>query len=180
MGSNPPSATKKCVSIRSQLRIRNMKLSEIQDREIVLVSGNLCSGKGTYCKTHYPNFYHITISDIVRSLISGTTRSAFATTKHLDKNIIELLIREIYQHNKVVVDGIRQISIIKALQQTFGDQIKDIIWLDVPDDIARDRFMKRASTKDDQTYDESRAGDKNLGIEDVENYIRANHRVVQN
>lgn len=157
-----------------------MKLTDLQNREIILVSGNLCSGKGYYCEKNYPGYHHIVVSDIVRSLVNQTSRTALQDTKHLDSTIVEVLIREIYKYPKVVVDGIRQISIIKHLQQTFGDQIKDIIWLDTADDVAKERFAKRANIKDDSSYEQARAKDAQLGIGDVESYIRSKHRVIPN
>jgi hypothetical protein len=160
-----------------------MKLMELaNNKEIILVSGNLCSGKGHYCSTAYPEYSQIGVSSIVRALAKMNTRSELSTTKDFDTRIAQRLIQFIEKdsYNKIIVDGIRQLSIMQALQNHFGDQIKDIIWLDVPDDVAKERFANRAAAKDDQTYDDARAGDRNLGIEDVESYIRANHKVVPN
>lgn len=156
-----------------------MKLTEFWDnRQIVLVSGNLCSGKGHFCETKYPGYQRISVSDIVKSLANSSERSELSKTKHMDQRIAEILIEQIEVYEKVIVDGIRQKSIMEALQKHFGNQIKDIVWLDVPDDVAQQRFVNRASSKDDQTYDDARAGDRNLGIEDVEKYIRGNHKVI--
>lgn len=166
-----------------------MKLTEVtkdeydsfaENKKIVLVSGNLCSGKGHFCKNAYPDYEHIVVSDIVRSLMQSSDRSKLQDSKHLDERIAAILSDLIYPHEKVVVDGIRQVSIIDALKQRWGDKIEDIIWLDVPTDVLRSRFDNRASAKDNISFDDAMARDEQLGIRDVENYIRTNHRVVSN
>jgi predicted kinase len=155
-----------------------MKLNEIAtQKEIVLVCGNLCSGKGIYCQQKYPDYKHIVVSTIVKKLTGMQTRSELSTTEDLDREIVHALINEIGQYDKVIIDGIRQPSILHALESHFGDQIKDVVWLDVPEEKRRTYFKTRASAKDDLDFDTAHQTDKNLGIEDVEHYIRNNHRV---
>ncbi len=155
-----------------------MKLLEVAtNREIILVSGNLCSGKGHYCQTKYPDFKHIVVSNIVKSLINSSERSKLANTKYLDMMIIRILIEQINAFNKVIVDGIRQQSIIHALELHYGQQIKKVIWLDVPEDVRRQRFDKRGNVKDDIAFDQAMQMDRGLGIDDVERYIRGKHDV---
>ena len=157
-----------------------MKLMEIvQNREIILVCGNLCSGKGHFCETKYPDYYRIGVSDIVRGLSMAQDRNELSKTAHLDTQIVEALSDEIRKHDKVIVDGIRQPTILYALRNRFAGDIKDIIWLDVPEDTLRQRYAARASAKDKATtFDQAVQGDKNLGLGDVENYIRANGKVI--
>lgn len=157
-----------------------MKLDEIAKQKfIVLVCGQLCSGKGHFCQTKYPDFYRIEISSVVKSLSKATDRLELSKTAYLDIKIIDRLIEIINHHDKVIVDGIRQPSILHALERHYGDQIKDVIWLDVPEDVRRSRYEQRASDKDKrQTFDQAIEGDKNLGIDKVEEYIRQKHRVV--
>lgn len=157
-----------------------MKLTEIAGkRSIVLVCGNLCSGKGHYCQTHYPDYTRIGVSDVVRELSKFTDRSQLGTTAHLDQAIIKVLIDKIERHDKVIVDGIRQISILHALEQHFRHQIEDIVWLEVPIDELRRRYEMRASEKDKTfTFDQALDSDRALGIGDVEQYVKKNHRTV--
>jgi predicted kinase len=157
-----------------------MKLFEIAgQREIILVCGNLCSGKGHFCASKYPDYHRIGVSDVVRSLSKAQDRSELSKTAHLDTQIVEALSEEIRKHDKVIVDGIRQPTIMYALRNRFANEIKDIIWLDVPEDTLRQRYETRASAKDKaMTFDQAIQSDKNLGIGDVENYIRANHKVL--
>jgi predicted kinase len=151
---------------------------EMFSKEIILVCGNICSGKGHFCSTQYPDYVRIGVSDVVRSLTKFTSRSQLSTTKDYDKAIAKRIIEMIGPHDKVIVDGIRQLSIIKALEAHFGSAIKDIIWLDVPEDLLRQRFANRKSGKDDMTFDRAIQTDKELGIGDVEQYIRANYKTV--
>ena len=158
-----------------------MKLTElVAEHNIILVSGNLCSGKGYYCATQYPEYYHLPVSDVVKRLAKTNVRSQLANTESMDKLIVEELCKYIDAHPNIVIDGIRQVSIIKALQYRYGDNIKDIIWLDVPDDTRRQRFANRADKKDDVSFDDASAGDTKLGIGDVEKYMRYFGRTVNN
>lgn len=155
-----------------------MKLHEVaNNRSIVIICGNLSSGKGTYAKQRYADFHHISVSHIVKSLTGMKTRSELSTTGALDTQIIHELIKQISEHDKVVVDGIRQPSILHKLKLHFGDQIKDIVWLDVPEEKRRQYFTNRAASKDDMDFDTAMKTDRNLGIDEVEKYIRDNHRV---
>lgn len=150
-----------------------MKLYEItQQREIVLVSGNLCSGKTEFCRANYPDYKRITVSDIVKSLSNETERSELGKTAHLDSQIAKALANEISKHDKVIVDGIRQLSIVKMLENYFGADIKKVIWLDVPEDVRRQRFEKRGAAKDNMDFDTSMKSDQGLGIDHVEKYFR--------
>lgn len=159
-----------------------MKLIEIMEkpfaREIVLVCGNLCSGKGHYCATYFPKYHKIEVSSVVKSLIKSEKRSDLSTTKHLDQQIVGIINRQIEHYEKVVVDGIRQMSILKGIQQEWGSFIKDIIWLDVPQEILKSRFEKRNAGKDDMSFDKALQSDKALGVGEVEDYIRNHHRSI--
>lgn len=159
-----------------------MKLNEIVNspKEIILISGNICSGKGTYCAQQYPGYKVIGVSSVVKQMSGFQKRSELGTTKNLGNVIANHIIEEILNSDKIVVDGIRQLSIMEKLQRYFKDQIKDVIWLDVPHEELKSRFEKRAAGKDDMNFETSIQSDKDLGIGDVENYIRSNHRVVKN
>jgi dephospho-CoA kinase len=149
-------------------------------KQIIIVCGSLCSGKGYFCKKYFPEYQHICISDIVKQLTNMQTRSELATTKHFDKSIADTLILQITNsdHSKIIIDGIRQLYILQSIEHAFGTNVKEIIWLNTKNDVRRERFEKRKSEKDDQTYEQATAGDVQLGIQQVENYIRHNFRVV--
>lgn len=154
-----------------------MKLTDIK-KQIILVCGKICSGKGYYCKNTYPDYRQITVSDVVRSIAKTNIRSELGQTKNLDQLIADAIIEEINKHDKVIVDGIRQISIMKRLQQEFGNQIVDIIWLDVPEETLRTRFNTRNAAKDDMDFDKAIASDNELGLSDVEQYVRSSGKVI--
>jgi predicted kinase len=155
-----------------------MRLKDL-NRQIILVSGNLCSGKGHFCQSQYPEYTPISVSDIVKSLAQTDTRSELTKTKSLDALIADKLIDEISKHSKVIVDGIRQVSIIKTLQQHFGSQIKDMIWLDVPTDTLRQRFEQRKRSQDDLSFDAALAADNELGVGEVEHYLKSSGKVIK-
>lgn len=155
-----------------------MKLYEVKSkRNIILVCGNIACGKGTYCKTKYPGYVHIPVSDVVKTLSKHSERSELGKTAHLDNLIVKELITQINQYDHVVVDGIRQLSILRGLERQYGTQINKIVWLDVPEDIRRTRFAQRGDTKDNLDYDAALDSDRNLGIDQVEEYIRGKHHV---
>jgi len=165
-----------------------MKLNEIVDvnlttgKSIILVSGNICSGKGTFCAKQFPGYQILGVSSIVKELSGFNKRSELGTTANLDSKIVARIIEEITKssRDKIVVEGIRQLSIMEGLEAHFGDQIKDVIWLDVPHEVLKSRFEHRNAGKDDMDFEKSMQIDKNLGIDDVESYIRTHHRVVKN
>ena len=158
-----------------------MKISElVTPYDIILVMGKLCSGKGYFCSKTYPDHYHLPVSTVVKQLARTSVRSELANTSYMDQNITQELIRQIDKHRKIVIDGIRQLSIVQSLQQHYGNKIKDIIWLDVPEKERASRFAARADKKDDVTFDVASRGDRELGIDDVEQYVTRVGRVVPN
>lgn len=158
-----------------------MKLMEIKhpEKPIVLVFGRLCSGKGTYCEAYADQgYHHITTSDIVKRLSGHATRDQLQGTKDLDAAIGEEMVKEIAKHDKIIIDGIRQTKIVDAIVDAYGDKV-DMIWLDVPERIRRDRFVMRGAAKDNQTFDDAEAGDTTLGLDDVEKEYKPKSRLVQ-
>jgi adenylate kinase family enzyme len=154
-----------------------MRLEEIADKPIILVSGRLCSGKGTYCSqlANKLGKKHIVTSDIVKMISGFNKRSDLHTTKSLDQQIADELIRQIYANDgEVIVDGIRQQSIIERILERFGEKNVELRWLHVdPEELER-RFYDRADKKDDQDFETATELDRHLGIDDVESYI-TNH-----
>ena len=156
-----------------------MKLNEIApSKPIVLVFGRLCSGKGTYCEPfEEQGYYHVTTSEVVRRLSGAQTRDKLQHTKEFDTAIAEEMINLIKQHDKIIVDGIRQTKIIDRIIEEFGDDVQ-MIWLEVPADIRKVRFTQRKAAKDDQTFDDAEAGDSHLGLDDVEAKYKSQSKVI--
>lgn len=154
-----------------------MLLSEIVDTKprLILVFGRICSGKGTYCKG-YPGYTLIVTSDIVRAVSKAQTRSGLQNTAHLDTEIAAQMVKAIGDvldaGGKVVVDGIRQKSILAIVKTAFASVKPKLVWLDVPQDVLRQRYADRADKKDDQTFDDAYSRDEKLGVADLEAELR--------
>lgn len=147
--------------------------------KITLVFGRLCSGKGTFCQQYTKNGYaHFTTSDFVKKVSGKQTRSGLSTTADLDQRIADEMIDTIDGLDLVIIDGIRQVSIVQRILNHFGEDEVDLVWLEVPADIRRERFDKRAATKDDISFEDAEAGDSKLGLDDVEATFKPKSRVV--
>lgn len=132
-----------------------MKLNEIAaNKPIILVFGKLCSGKGTYCGSEYPSYVKIITSDVVRKVSGETKRSGLGNTGHLDILIANELNKQIKQliddGKNVIVDGIRQQTIVNELITQFGKKNIEMIWLEVPVPELKKRYYGRGHSKDDQ------------------------------
>jgi predicted kinase len=116
----------------------------IETNKVVLLFGKICSGKSTYADAlcYVTKAKRITVSDIVKRVSGKVSRSELQGTAHMDKEIALELIAEIKKYDKVVIDGIRQYSIVVELVAEFGMDSLDLIWLDVPDDIRKYRFYE--------------------------------------
>lgn len=158
-----------------------MKLDDLfMIKNIVIVCGSLASGKGHFIRSRYPDYTAIEVSSVVKEISGFKTRSQLGTTKDLDNVIANHLIEKVMNcdNDNVIIDGVRQVTILHKLERYFKDSVKDVIWLDVPEHVRRQRFETRQNKKDDMTFDQSVESDRKLGIDDVEQYIRANHKVV--
>ena len=90
---------------------------------VTLVFGRICSGKGSYRKDADKR---IVVSDIVKHIISSNNRDALQNSLHLDSQIGTTLINAIYiasmaNRDHVVVDGIRQVSIVDRVLNAYPD-----------------------------------------------------------
>ena len=150
-----------------------------KNKSIVLVFGRLCSGKGTFCQPYLKQGYnHTTTSDIVKRVSGKSTRSELTKTADLDTQIAEEMIAEIEKSQPIIVDGIRQKSIVERILAHFGESNVELIWLEVPADIRRQRFTSRAASKDDQSFDDAEQSDSKLGIDNLESSIKGRSKIV--
>lgn len=154
----------------------------LQTKRIVLIFGKICSGKSTYADAlcYVTKAKRITVSDIVKRVSGKATRSELQTTQDLDEQISAELILEIEKYDKVVIDGIRQHSIVWNLVNKFGKPNVDMLWLEVADDVRKYRFYDRAIAKDDISFEQADERDEKLGLSYVakvfENwYIKINN-----
>lgn len=157
-----------------------MKLNEIaqSSKPIVLVFGRICSGKGTFCKLYTKKgYHHITTSDVVKKLSGVQTRDKLQDTKNLDTAIGEEMINIIKQHDKIIIDGIRQTKIVDRIIKEFGDDV-DMVWLEATRELRKERFTKRGAAKDDQSFEDAERGDSKLGLDDVEAKYKSRSRII--
>ena len=154
----------------------------IKTEKVVLLFGKICSGKSTYADAlcYITKAKRITVSDIVKRVSGKISRSELQNTAHMDVEIIKELCAEINKYDKVVIDGIRQYSIVLGLSTEYGLSNVDMIWLEVPDEIRKYRFHDRAISKDDITFEEADARDERLGLKELAESLKKTYTIINN
>lgn len=157
----------------------------IDNDRVVFLSGKICSGKSTFFDRMYTYEYkRIGVSDVVRRLSGELQRSRLSDTANLDSLIaVELsnmIADELLKGSRVVIDGIRQPSIYQALTNELRDRnvLYTSLWLDIDEDILRERFNARRDIKDDMDFDTAIAKDNALGLSALEAIVRADKRSI--
>ncbi len=149
------------------------------DPRIVFISGRICSGKGHICtQLHFttPNSGHIIVSDTVRSIVKSGERQVLQNTAYMDKVIAHELGRRIDQQlalncKLILVDGIRQLSIIEELNKSFHNVA--YVWVDCPAEIRKQRYIARHSSKDSSiSFEDAELADDKLGLAEVETWFK--------
>jgi predicted kinase len=154
----------------------------INTNRIVLLFGKICSGKSTYADAlcYVTKAKRITVSDIVKRVSGKASRSELQNTAHMDQDICHELCQEINKYDKVVIDGIRQYTIVLGLAAEYGLENLDLIWLEVPDDVRRYRFHDRSISKDDITFEEADARDEKLGLKELQDKLKDSYIIINN
>jgi cytidylate kinase len=154
----------------------------IQTKRIVLLFGKICSGKSTYANalSYITKAKRITVSDIVKRVSGKASRSELQNTAHMDQDICHELCQEINKYNKVVIDGIRQYTIVMGLVAEYGIENLDLVWLETPDDVRKYRFHDRAISKDDITFEEADLRDESLGLKELQDKLKDLYITVNN
>ena len=120
-------------------------------KKLTLLFGRICSGKSSY----RPDEYRIVVSNTVRGIISKSTREELQDTLHLDQKIGEALVMvidQVAEHvEHVVVDGIRQASIVEMVLQHYP--YAELVWLEVPTEERKRRYESRKDAKDVEPFD---------------------------
>jgi hypothetical protein len=153
-------------------------------QHIEIIIGKICSGKGTECRERNDfrikhgadPYFHVTTSDIVRELSGFTSRSDMSTTIDLDTQIADRMCELIDEHQEIMIDGIRQLSILKTILERYNRV--DVIFLDDPDHILKERFINRADAKDDQDFETATRRDDEMGLGDTIAFIREEYKKV--
>ena len=82
--------------------------------------------------------------------------------------------------DKVVIDGIRQCSIVRKLVSLYGEDRVDQIWLEVPDEIRKYRFNDRMLSKDDSTFEQANEKDQQLGLGELQTKLKKSYSIIYN
>lgn len=154
----------------------------IKTNKIVLLFGKICSGKSTYADAlcYITKAQRITVSDIVKRVSGKASRSELQNTAHMDQDICHELCQEINKYDKVVIDGIRQYSIVLGLAAEFGLENIDLIWLEVPDEVRKYRYYDRAVAKDDIGFEEADKRDEKLGLLELQDKLKDSYIIINN
>lgn len=148
--------------------------------KITTVIGPVCSGKTHLINAEYQQAVRVDVGDIVREVTKENSR---VFDEGLDGYITTRLSGEINEAfaNKwdVVIGGIRQLSIliyvekhIKRMTQLSLATIQyERIYLNVDEQIRRERYLKRGATKDHTyTFSEVERRDNALGLRQLTSY----------
>ena len=124
--------------------------------KITLLFGRICSGKSSYKADELVP--RIIVSDLVRSIIAdqAATRDQLQDTMHLDNLIANSIIEciDIYEASYgrgVIVDGIRQVSIVDKVLKEYSNA--ELVWLEVPTEERKRRYESRKDIKDIEPFE---------------------------
>lgn len=124
--------------------------------KVTLLFGRICSGKSSYRSDEL--IPRVVVSKLVRSVIAdhAATRDQLQDTMHLDNLIADSIIQciDIYEASYgrgVIVDGIRQVSIVEKVLEVYPNA--ELVWLDVPEEERRRRYESRGDAKDVEPFD---------------------------
>ena len=129
---------------------------KLNETNITLLFGRICSGKSSYKADEL--IPRVIVSDIVRSIIAdrAATRDQLQDTMHLDNLIADSIIQciDIYEASYgrgVIVDGIRQVSIVEKVLEKYPDA--ELVWLEVPEEERKRRYESRKDIKDVESFE---------------------------
>lgn len=145
--------------------------------KITLLFGRICSGKGHLCDMikEYQNGTIIHTSSAVKSLCMATDRESLQSTANLDAAISKLLLDRISllynEVGQIVVEGIRQKSIVEAIMAVYN---VDLVWIECSKPTRMKRFHSRKDPKDaGANFDYVDGLDDLLGLEELEMYLKS-------
>ena len=152
--------------------------------KIVFLFGEICSGKSTL--DFGESSMRITVSNIVKKLMQSEDREVLQKSKHLDNVIADEIVEEIdnifgfvYPHPPtIIIDGIRQYSIVKQVQQCLPDNVQvEYKWLQVDSVERKRRFEARKDPKDTLTFEEAEKRDNELGLSELFSILKEQNKI---
>jgi hypothetical protein len=145
---------------------------------VTLLFGRICSGKSSY----YPNACRVVVSNLVRGIINSTSREELQNTMHLDQrianSILDTLDYIIDEHPHVVVDGIRQVSIVHEVLKHYPEA--ELVWLEVPVEERKRRYESRKDMKDVESFDVADNKPIELECQEIFSIFREQLRIINN
>lgn len=154
-----------------------LALQEI-DMKVIIICGAICSGKSTYA-ARFKGGVTVDIGDIVREIKETAIR---VHDKSLDQQIIASLRKRLSAFRKkeltIIVTGIRQTSILEALEAMLKKDTYAKVLLQVPTEVLKQRYKKRNALKDAKlSFEEATARDAALGYKELEDRLRQDKTV---
>jgi len=152
--------------------------------KIVFLFGEICSGKSTL--DFGESSTRITVSNIVKRLMQSEDREVLQKSKHLDNIIADEIIEEIDNifgfidplPQTIIIDGIRQHSIVKQVQQWLPDNVEvEYKWLEVDSAERKRRFEARKDPKDTLTFEEAEKRDNELGLSQLFSILKEQNKI---
>jgi len=146
--------------------------------KLTLLFGRICSGKSSL----YKDSYRIVVSNLVRGIINSASREDLQNTMHLDNKIAEAIISTIDytidEHPHVVVDGIRQASIVEKVLQHYPNA--ELVWLEVPVEERKRRYEARKDAKDVEAFEIADNKPIELECQNIFSIFKEQLRIINN
>ena len=146
--------------------------------KLTLLFGRICSGKSSL----YKDSYRIVASNLVRGIINSASREDLQNTMHLDDAIAESIIMTIDyvidENPHVVVDGIRQASIVEKVLQRYPDA--ELVWLEVPVQERKRRYEARKDAKDVESFEIADNKPIELECQNIFSIFKEQLRIINN
>ena len=146
--------------------------------KLTLLFGRICSGKSSL----YKDSYRIVASNLVRGIVNSASREDLQNTMHLDDTIAEAIIMSIDyvidENPHVVVDGIRQASIVEKVVQHYPDA--ELIWLEVPVEERKRRYEARKDAKDVEAFEIADNKPIELECQNIFSIFKEQLRIINN
>lgn len=143
-----------------------------------LLFGRICSGKTSYM----PDSYRVVVSNIVKALLNTTDRSELQNSQHFDQEIADSILMTMHhvceQYTHVIVDGIRQVSIVNRVLEEFPDA--ELVWLEVPTEERKRRYEARQDAKDTEPFEIADSKPIELECQNIFTTFRNKIKVIEN
>ena len=146
--------------------------------KLTLLFGRICSGKSSL----YKDSYRIVASNLVRGIVNSASREDLQNTMHLDDAIAESIIMTIDyvidENPHVVVDGIRQASIVEKVLQHYPNA--ELVWLEVPVQERKRRYEARKDAKDVEAFEIADNKPIELECQNIFSIFKEQLRIINN